>query len=91
MNNYYVGLEENEHMKNRLYALTQIGKFCGIEMMIGQVKEEEKAELRHYLNRFYLNIHGMNQEAEGIAWGFRQEGAVLGYRYLDALMDHLYK
>lgn len=81
---------ENEHMKNRVWALVQVGRYINIDAMLAQVKDEEKENLRLYLRKFFLNTHGMSQQAEMRAWGYVQEGTVLGYEYLTALRDSLY-
>jgi len=78
-------------MKNRVWALIQVGKYIGIDTMIAQIKPEEKEKLKTYLRRYFLNTHGMNQEQEMKAWEYQQEGTELGYKYLIALRDSLYK
>ena len=77
-------------MKERLYALIQIGKYIGVETMVSQVTDSERNELKKYMRRYFLNTHGMNQQAEGEAWKYRQEGTELGYKYLTPLYESLY-
>lgn len=77
-------------MKNRVWALCQVGRYVGIDQMIAQVKPEEKEELRSYLRRFFLNASGLPQQVQMEAWGYEQEGAELGYKYLTALRNSLY-
>jgi hypothetical protein len=77
-------------MKNRVWALVQVGKYVGIDAMLAQVKAEEKEALKTYLRRFFLNNHGVNQTMEMKASQYVQEGAELGYKYLTALRDSLY-
>lgn len=68
----------------------QVGKYVGIDAMLAQVKAEEKETLKTYLNRFFLNTHGVNQTMEMEANQYVQEGAELGYKFLTALRDSLY-
>ena len=77
-------------MKNRVWALCQVGRYVGIDQMIAQVKPEEKEDLRIYLRRFFLNTSGLPQQVQMEAWGYSQEGAELGFVYLRALRDSLY-
>ena len=77
-------------MENRVWALVQVGRYLGTDMMLAQVKEEEKEELKRYLGRFFLNVHGQSQEAEAKAALYKQEGAELGFKYITALRDSLY-
>lgn len=77
-------------MKNRVWALVQVGKYVGIDAMLAQVKAEEKEALKTYLRRFFLNTHGVNQTMEMKANQYAQEGAELGYKFLTALRDSLY-
>jgi hypothetical protein len=77
-------------MKNRVWALVQVGKYVGIDAMLAQVKAEEKEALKTYLRRFFLNTHGASQAVEMKANEYTQEGAELGYKYLTALRDGLY-
>ena len=77
-------------MKNRVWALVQVGKYVGIEEMLAQVKPEERDDLKRYLRRFFLNTHGASQAQEMEEWKCMQEGAELGYKVLTALRDGLY-
>lgn len=77
-------------MKNRVWALVQVGRFIGIDAMIAQVKAEEKEELKMYLKRFFLNTHGTSQAEEMKANAYIQEGTELGYKYITALRESLY-
>ena len=69
----------------------QVGKYIGTDAMMAQVKPDEVEDLKMYLRRYFLNTHGMSQEAEMQANVYVQEGAVLGYKYLTELRDGLYR
>lgn len=77
-------------MKNRVWALVQVGRYIGIDAMLAQVKAEEKEDLKKYLRRFFLNTHGASQAEEMQANVYVQEGMVLGYKHITALRDSLY-
>lgn len=77
-------------MKDRVWALVQVGRYIGIDAMLAQVKMEEKEDLKRYLKRFFLNTHGTSQAEEMKANVHTQEGAELGYKFLTALMNSLY-
>ena len=77
-------------MKDRVWALVQVGKYIGIDEMISQIKTEEKEALKTYMRRFFLNTHGASQSEEMKANEYTQEGAELGYKYLTAIMDSLH-
>lgn len=77
-------------MKDRVWALVQVGKYIGVDAMLAQVKVEEREDLKRYLKRFFLNTHGTSQVEEMKANIYTQEGAELGYKYLTALRNSLY-
>lgn len=79
--------EKAKDMKLRVYALVQVGKYIGIPEMINQIKTEEKSDLKAYLKRYFLNTHGMPQEAEMLAWKYQQEGTEIGYAFLTELYN----
>ena len=79
--------EKAKDMSGRVWALTQVGRYVGVDAMIKQVKEEEKTDLRRYLWRFFLNTNGMPQEAQMKAWAWQQKGTELGYDLLKALYN----
>ena len=74
-------------MEKRVYALIQVGKVLGIDAMLTQVKNDEKAELHRYLRRYFLNTHGMSQADEFKACEYQQEATELGYKYIKALYE----
>ena len=81
----------SDNCKEILWGLTTVGKYLGTEKMIEQIKPEWVDKLYHYLQRYFLNTHGMDQDAEMKAWKYQQEGAELGWKYLNALNDAIYK
>lgn len=81
--------EKVKDMKMRVWALVQVGRYVGIPEMLNQVKEHEKKDLRLYLMRYFLNKHGMSQEAEMRAWKYQQEGTEIGYSFLTELYNNI--
>lgn len=77
--------EKVKDMSGRVWALTQVGRYVGVDAMLNQVNEEEKTDLRRYLWRFFLNTNGMPQEAQMKAWEWQQKSAELGHHLLEAL------
>lgn len=77
-------------MKDRVWALVQVGRYIGVDAMLTQIKAEEKEDLKSYLKRFFLNAHGTSQVEEMKINTYTQEGAELGYKYLTALRNSLY-
>lgn len=77
--------EKAKDMSQRVWALTQVGRYLGKDKMLEQVKDEEKDDLHRYLRRFFLNTNGMPQEAQMKAWEWQQKAFELGYDLLRAL------
>lgn len=81
--------EKAKDMSGRVWALSQVGRYIGIPEMLKQIRREEIADLKAYLRRYFLNTHGMPQEAEMKAWQYQQEGAAIGWDILNAMYKNI--
>lgn len=77
-----------EATKNRVWALTEVGKYVGKDEMLAQIKEDEAEELWYYTRVFFANVHGLSQAQEMRINALQSEGKVLGFEYLKAIRDY---
>ena len=75
-------------MLNRIKALATVGRFLGTEEMKKQIKQEEKKDLYRFTHRYYMNKHGVSQQAEMKACEYMQEGAEIGWEYIKEIHEY---
>lgn len=51
-------------MKNRIWALVQVGTYISIEEMLKQIKEDEVMAIYDWLKLGHANTHGLSQVRE---------------------------